>query len=31
MKNGLAKDSPLNFQSIHFTQMPTFDPELINE
>ena len=31
MKNGLADDSPLNLQSIHFTQLPNFDPSLINE
>jgi isoleucyl-tRNA synthetase len=31
MKNGLAEDSPLNVQSIHFTQMPDYDPKLINE
>ena len=31
MKNGLADDSPLNVQSIHFTQLPNFDPSLINE
>lgn len=30
MKNGLADDSPLKQDSIHFTQMPAFDPELIN-
>lgn len=30
MKNGLADDSPLKQDSIHFTQMPVFDPELIN-
>lgn len=31
MKNGLAEDSPLNCQSIHFIQMPDYDPKLINE
>jgi isoleucyl-tRNA synthetase len=31
MKNGLADDSPLNMQSIHFISMPDFDPKLINE
>lgn len=31
MRNGLAEDSPINVDSIHFTQMPTFDPNLINE
>lgn len=30
MKNGLAEDSPLNQKSIHFTEMPNFDPKLIN-
>jgi isoleucyl-tRNA synthetase len=31
MKNGLAEDSPLNVESIHFTQLPNYDPQLINE
>jgi len=31
MRNGLADDSPLNVDSIHFTQMPSYDPNLINE
>lgn len=31
MKNGLGEDSPLNVQSIHFTQLPNYDPKLINE
>jgi isoleucyl-tRNA synthetase len=31
MKNGLAENSPLNCQSIHFVQMPDYDPKLINE
>jgi isoleucyl-tRNA synthetase len=31
LKNGLAEDSPLNVESIHFTQMPDYDPKLINE
>ena len=30
MKNGLAADSPLNHQSIHFTQIPSYDNDLIN-
>jgi len=30
MRNGLAETSPLNKQSIHFIQMPDFDPALIN-
>lgn len=30
MRNGLADSSPLNKQSIHFIQMPDFDPALIN-
>lgn len=31
LKNGLDQASPLYAQSIHFTQMPQFIPELINE
>jgi len=31
LKNGMADDSPLNTKSIHFTQMPEYDPKLINE
>jgi isoleucyl-tRNA synthetase len=31
LKNGLADDSPLNVASIHFTQMPNYDPKLLNE
>jgi len=31
LKNGLAEDSPLNVASIHFTQMPNYDPKLLNE
>jgi len=31
MKNGLSENSPLNCQSIHFVQMPDYDPKLINE
>lgn len=30
MKNGLGDDSEFKKESIHFTQMPSFDPELIN-
>lgn len=31
MKNGLDQSSPLFAESIHFTAMPNFIPELINE
>lgn len=31
MKNGLADNSPLKQDSIHFTDMPNYDPKLINE
>lgn len=31
MRNGLAEDSPMNLKSIHFCQMPEYDPKLINE
>jgi len=30
MRNGLADDSPLKADSIHFIDMPNFDPKLIN-
>lgn len=31
LKNGLAENSIMNHKSIHFCQMPNYDPKLINE
>ena len=31
LKNGIAADSPLKADSIHFLQVPTHDPELLDE
>ena len=31
MKNGLSADNLNNAESIHFTQIPSYDPILINE
>jgi len=31
LRNGLAEDSPLNVDSIHFTSIPDYAEELINE
>lgn len=31
MRNGLATSSPIYYESIHFTQIPKYDSELINE
>ena len=31
LKNGLAEDSPLNQKSVHFTQIPSYEPDLIDE
>jgi len=31
MRNGLHSESNLNFDSIHFTQLPNYDEALLNE
>lgn len=31
MRNGLGADSDILAESIHFTQIPNYEPELINE
>jgi len=31
LRNGLAEDSPLNVDSIHFTSIPDFSEELIDQ
>lgn len=31
MRNGIDKDSPLNMDSVHFTQIPDFAESLIDE